>query len=219
MMPDESFEELRRVLDTRVRSETQTADCLQDDMIAALADGSLAPDLRKSVLPHVASCARCRGALAAVARALADPAVGRELSSSPSGRRRYRIAVPLAAAAVLLLLLWSPAGDRSPLHRGPPPPPPATTPVPRSPVGAVAAVHELRWTPVSGADRYRVTVFDATGGVVYAAEVADTVVTFPDSIALVPGDSYLWKVDARTGFDRWAASELVEFRVAGPRRR
>jgi len=64
-----------------------------------------------------------------------------------------------------------------------------------------------------------VTVFDATGGVVYAAEVADTVVTFPDSIALVPGDSYLWKVDARTGFDRWAASELVEFRVAGPRRR
>jgi hypothetical protein len=219
MMLDESFEELRRVLDTRVRSETLTPDCLQDDLIAALADGSLAPDLRASVLPHVASCSRCRGAVAAVATALADPAVARELSGSASRRRRYRIAVPLAAAAVLLLLLWSPADDRSPVHRGPPPPPPATTPVPRSPVGAVAAVKELRWSPVFGADRYRVTVVDPSGKVVYAAEVSDTVVAFPDSVALVPGDSYLWKVDARTGFDRWAASELTEFRVAGPRRR
>jgi hypothetical protein len=152
MMPDESFEELRGVLDTRVRSETLTPDCLQDDIIAALADGSLAPDLRTSVLPHVASCPRCRGAVAAVARALADPAVARELSV-PSGRRGYRIAVPLAAAAVLLLLLWSPADDRQSVHRGPPPPPAATTPVPRSPIGAVASVHELRWSHVAEADR------------------------------------------------------------------
>jgi hypothetical protein len=215
---DESFEELWRVLDTRVRSETPTPDCLQDDLIAALADGSLAPELRAGVLPHVVSCRRCRAAVASVARALADPAVARELSVSRGGRRGYRIAVPLAAAAVLLLILWSP-GDRSPVHRGPPPPPPATTPVPRSPVGAVAAVHDLRWSPVAGADRYRVTVFEATGGVVYAAEVSDTTVAFPDSIALLPGASYLWKVDARTGFDRWATSELAEFRVAGSRRR
>jgi hypothetical protein len=82
----------------------------------------------------------------------------------------------------------------------------------------VAAVTDLRWSPVAGADRYRVTVFDATGGVVYASESADTVVAFPDSVALVSGASYLWKVDARTGFDRWAASGLAEFRVAGPRR-
>jgi len=219
MMPDESFEELWRVLDIRMRSETQTPDCLQDDMIAAVADGSLAPELRTAVLPHVGSCARCRGAVASVARALADPAVARELSASRRGGRVYRIAVPLAAAAVLLLLLRSPAGDRLPVHRGPPPPPPATTPVPRSPVGTVSAVDALRWSPVAGADRYRVTVFDATGGVVYAAEVSDTVVAFPDSVALVPGHSYLWKVDARTGFDRWATSQLAEFSIAGARRR
>lgn len=206
------------MLDTRVRSETLTPDCLQDDMIAALADGSLAPDLRTSVLPHVASCPRCRGAVAAVARALADPAVARELSV-PSGRRRYRIAVPLAAAAVLLLLLWSPADDRQSVHRGPPPPPPATTPVPRSPIGAVADVHELRWSPVARADRYRVTLFDATGRVLYATETSDTVVALPDSVALIPGDTYLWKADARTGFDRWVTSELAEFAIAGARRR
>jgi len=218
-MPDESFEELKRVLDTRVRSETPTPDCLPDDMIAALADGSLAPAARASVLPHVASCPRCRGAVAAVARAIADPAVARELSASPNGRRRYRIAVPLAAAAVLLLLLWSPGNDPTSGHRGGPPPPPATTPIPRSPVGTVAIVNDLRWSPVAGADRYRVTVFDAKGSVVYAIETSNTEVAFPDSIALVPGATYLWKVDARTGFDRWAASELAEFKVAGPRRR
>ena len=206
------------MLDTRVRSETPTPDCLQDDLLAAFADGSLAPDLRTPLLPHVAACPRCRGAVAAIARALADPAVARELAVAPSRRRRYRIAVPLAAAAVLLLLLSSPGDDRS-AHRGPPSPPPATTPVLRSPLGAVATVTGLQWSPVAGADRYRVTVFDATGNVVYATEVSDTVVAFPDSVTLVPGASYLWKVDARTGFDRWAASELAEFSISGPRRR
>jgi len=83
----------------------------------------------------------------------------------------------------------------------------------------VATVNDLRWSHVAGADRYRVTVFDATGGLVYATEGSDTVVAFPDSVALVPGASYLWKVDARTGFDRWATSELAEFRVAESRRR
>lgn len=217
MRSDELPEELLRVLDTRVRSDTVTADCPPDEVIAGLADGSLASEQRRSVLPHVAWCARCRGAVASIARALADPAVARELAP-PSSRRWYRIAVPLAAAAVLLLLLVSPADDRSSTHRGSPPPP-ATTPVPRSPVGAVASVDDLRWSPVAGADRYRVTVFDATGSVVYAAEASDTAVAFPDSIVLVPDKAYLWKVDARTAFDRWAASELAEFRIAGPRRR
>ena len=78
---------------------------------------------------------------------------------------------------------------------------------------------ELRWSPVAGADRYRVTVFDASGGAVYVAEVRDTLVAFPDSIVLQSGASYLWKVDARIGFDRWAGSELAEFKVVGPGRR
>ena len=218
MRTDELPEELLRVLDTRVLSDTVTPDCPSDDMIAALADGSLAPDTRASVLPHVASCSRCRSAVASIARALADPAVARELSA-PSPRRWYRIAVPLTAAAVLLLLLVSPADDRSSTHRGSPPPPPATTPVPRSPVGTVAGVDELRWSAVAGADRYRLTLFDATGKVMYAAEVSDTLVAVPDSVALVPGATYLWKVDARTGFDRWSASALAEFSIGESRRR
>ena len=215
---DEPFEELERVLDTRVRSETIAVDCLDDDTIAALTDGTLAPERRAAVLPHVASCARCRALVASVARAVADPAVARELSIDSRGRRVFRIAVPLAAAAVVLLLLSSPWDDRGggSGHRGPPPPP-ATVPNPQSPLGTVAAVDELRWSAVAGADRYRVTLFDAAGRVVYEAEGLDTVAALPDSITLVAGATYLWKADARTGFGRWTASPLVAFSIAGGR--
>jgi len=197
-------------------------DCLDEHTVAALADGTLDAETRGRALAHVATCALCRRAVASVAEALATVPITHEIEIVEGRRRRrgpvLRVAVPLAAAATVLLLLWSPADDRSSAHRGPPPPPPATTPILRSPVGAVAAVNDLRWTHVAGADRYRVTVFDATGGVVFATEASDTVVAFPDSVALVPGASYLWKVDARTGFDRWAASELAAFSIAGPRR-
>ena len=200
-----------------------TPDCLDEHTVAALADGTLDVERRGRALAHLATCANCRRAVASVAAALVDGPITHEIEIVEGRRRRVgsllRIAAPLAAAATVLLFLWSPADDRPPGHRGPPPPPPATAPTPRSPVGAVANVRDLRWSPVAGADRYRVTVFDATGGVVYAAEASDTVVAFPDSIALVPGASYLWKVDARTGFDRWAASELAAFSIAGPRRR
>ena len=198
-------------------------DCLDEHTVAALADGTLDAAARGRALAHVATCALCRRAVASVAEALAAGPITHEIEIVEGRRRRrgpvLRVAVPLAAAATVLLLLWSPAKDPFGRHRGPPPPPPATIPIPRSPVGAVAAVNDLRWSHVTGADRYRVTVFDATGGVVFATEASDTVVAFPDSITLVPGASYLWKVDARTGFDRWAASELTEFRVAGPPRR
>jgi hypothetical protein len=90
-------------------------------------------------------------------------------------------------------------------------------PTPRSPLGAVASVNGLQWSAVAGANRYRVTLFDARGHVLYETEVADTVAALPDSVALVPGEPYLWKAAARTGFDRWTASPLVEFSIAGPR--
>jgi hypothetical protein len=219
------FDRLDRLRGSFHTRETPIAkpDCLDEHTVAALADGTLEADARGRALAHVATCALCRRAVASVAEALADGPITHEIEVVEGRRRRLapflRIGAPLAVAATVLLFLWSPADDRSSGHRGPPPPPPATAPVPRSPIGAVTAVRDLRWSHVAGADRYRVTVFDATGGVVYAAEASDTVVAFPDSVALVPGAAYLWKVDARTGFDRWAASELVEFRLAVPRRR
>src|SRR5438445_392982 len=72
---------------------------------------------------------------------------------------------------------------------------------------------------VPGADRYHVTLFDAGGRVRYESQLADTVATLPDSVALVPGQPYLWSVEARIGWDRWTTSPLTAFSVVpAPRR-
>jgi len=192
-------------------------ECLDDDTIAALADGRLETAARTAVIDHLASCDICTRAVAAVAGVLADPSVSREIAAVEDGvrRRLVRIIVPAAAAAVLLLLAWPPWSDDGGLLHRAPPTQAATAPVPISPVGAVARAETLRWASAAGADRYRVTLFDSSGRSLYEAGTRDTVVALPDSIVLVPGQSYLWKVEARTGWDRWSASELVGFRVAG----
>ena len=185
-------------------------------MLAALASGGLDAVSRATVLRHVAGCARCRESIASVSRALADPAVAREIDAVEGAPRRrlLRFALPAAAAAVIVLALARPwATDGGPDHRGPPSASP--TPVPVAPVGVVAEAANLRWAGMSGADRYRVTLFDAAGRVLYEVQVADTAVAIPDSVTIVPARSYLWKVEARTGWDRWASSPLVAFSIAG----
>jgi len=218
-MQSDSLDPLRGELERYVgRADNEgeaTTECLDDDTIAALAEGTLAPAARAAAMPHLASCHRCRRAVASVARALADPVVAREVSAiDRGGRRRFlRIAVPLAAAAVLLLFLgpWPRNGW---IHRG-------TvgsgqgTPVALTPSGPVSAARVLQWTRVAEADRYRATLFDAEGRLLYETEVTDTLVALPDSIVLRPGPPYLWKVEARIGWNRWSASDLTRFSIAG----
>jgi hypothetical protein len=152
--------------------------------------------------------------VASVARALSEPALAGAIAATERGPRRwYRLAVPLAAAAVLLVLLRSPASENGGGHRGGDG---ALAPVPISPVGTVAAAHALVWAKVAGADGYRVTLFDAGGRVAYEARATDTSTALPDSVVLVAGRPYLWRVEARTGFDRWTPSALVEFSIAAP---
>lgn len=210
-MTTEELAFVRHVLATRDRSEAPTPECLGDHALAALAAGTLGVAERAVVLPHVAACARCRGAVASVARALADRTVAREARTAGTAPwvRVLRVAVPVAAAAAVLLLVWPRFGDDGVPHRAPV----TAKPVPMSPVGAVAGVERLWWGVVAGADRYRVTLFDANGTVLYDRELGDTTAAFPDSLVLVPGRPYLWKVEAQVGFDRWTASDLVEFSV------
>jgi hypothetical protein len=200
------------------------ADCLDDDALGALAEGALQPANRPTALAHLASCARCRATLASLARILADPEVARELTAieaAPAPRWR-RFALPAAAAAAILVLFLGPLDllrqKPADLHRAP-----TITngslPSAVTPQGAVGDVAELRWTPVAGADRYRVTVFDAEGRVVYEAEPVAAVAPLPDSVRLTPGRQYLWKVEARVGFDRWVASDLVGFSLLSGRPR
>jgi hypothetical protein len=68
---------------------------------------------------------------------------------------------------------------------------------------------------VPGAELYRMTLYQADGRAIYEIETRDTTVAIPDSVQLVSGNSYLWKVEARTGWNRWSASRLFEFSVTG----
>lgn len=208
---------VRHTLRAQARAGVPTPECLDDGALAALADGTLDAETRGAVLPHLADCPCCRAAVASVARALADASVAREVGAVEGGRRRfYRVALPVAAAAALLLVLAWPRGlqDGGPPHRAPPITA-AAVPVPLSPIGAVAEAGVLRWTSVAGADRYRITLSDAGGRLLFETLLADTVAVLPDSLVLVPARSYVWMVEARTGFDRWSTSHLVEFSIVG----
>jgi hypothetical protein len=197
--------------------ESPTPECLDDDAIAALAEGTLESGQRVAMLPHLAGCARCRIAVASVARALADPLVRRAVRTAQRGgahriRRLALVALPVAAALLLIVARWG-TNFGPPVHRAAAVAA-AQTPEPASPIGLVREAGELRWVLVAGADRYRVTLFDARPRVLYETEVVGSVAPLPDSVTLVPGARYLWKVEARIELDRWVASGLTEFSVA-----
>jgi hypothetical protein len=195
------------------RDALATAQCLDEDTVAALAEGTLDGPARARALAHLAECPRCRAAVASVSRALGDPMVAREIATLGGARRRlFQIAVPVAAAAVILLFVMPAPQSDVAEHRAPTITA-VSSPVLVSPVGIVAGADVLRWSSVSGADRYRTTLFDDAGAVVYETQTADTVVALPDSVHLTSSRSYLWKVEARTGWGRWSASDLIEFSI------
>lgn len=196
------------------RDPDATGPCPDDDTIAALAEGTLEGPTRAASLAHVGQCARCRRMVASVAGALADPAVTREIATLGSGFRRVpTLALGALAAAILLLVAIPRTPDDAPRPHRASDITAVAAPVLVSPVGIVPAAERLRWATVGGADRYRAALFDETGATVYEIVTSDTVVTLPDTVSLTPGRTYLWKVDARTGWGRWAASQLTEFSI------
>lgn len=199
-----------------------TSPCLDADVLAALASVSLPASLRPAALSHLAECPDCRAATSSLARALADPAVRGAIASLPgvsAGRERrlFRYLLPAAAAAVFVAL-WAGNGARpEPGHRAPAITA-ADTPEPIAPLGADQRADALRWSAVPGVDRYRVTLFDAVGRMLFEAELQDTLVMLPVTVELLPGRAYFWKVEGRTGWDRWSASPLLEFSIErGPK--
>jgi hypothetical protein len=57
------------------------------------------------------------------------------------------------------------------------------------------------------------TLYDAEGSVAWRATTVDSIISLPDSVALQADRPYLWKVEARVGWDVWESSDLIEFRV------
>jgi anti-sigma factor RsiW len=184
---------------------------LESGQVAAYLDGGLSGTDRTRVEAHLAACDACRAELISVARVI---------RTVPVRRSRY-VPVGLAAAAVIALLLLPrfqlPISDRTAANREPMVTT-AVAPVAVAPRGAAASASVLVWSSVPRADRYRVKLMDRNGSAVWQGETADTSVALPDTVPLVPGAPYFWQVEARTGWERWVASELQDFTITRTRR-
>ncbi|PYP98891.1 MAG: hypothetical protein DMD38_00010 [Gemmatimonadetes bacterium] len=202
-----------------MRQEATTG-CLDEDALAALVSGT-AGERRAAFLEHLAACARCRHAVAALSRVADD--LTYQLEGPPARRwtRRVVWTTGLAAAAGLALFLVWPRGVSEPAVPPDYREPAITTagaPNVIAPRGRVASVSSLTWTHVPRAVRYRLRLFDNAGAVLWEGEVTDTSAVLPPTVRLAPGAAYFWKVEAKTGWQRWVASDLVEFRIgrSGP---
>ena len=178
---------------------------LESGEVAGYLDGALAPADRSRLEAHAVECEACRAELIEAAGLL---------GTVPSRRRWYvpAGAVAAAAAAVVLLLVSRPpenragaAGYREPAITVSP------APVVVAPRTTADTARQFVWTSVPRADRYRLTLFDGTGTVVWEEETTDTTAMVPGGIRLQPGALYLWKVEAQVGWNRWVSSDLVEF--------
>jgi anti-sigma factor ChrR (cupin superfamily) len=198
---------------------TETTDCPDELVIADFVDGRMTADQRAPVVTHLLTCARCRSFVKATGRLVAETAE----AAQPSARRwrRWSVPVGLAAAAALVLLLVPRNGDdgstpdmREPTVTSTIAPVPIVPP----PGASVARVDRMVWSSVPGAERYRLRLYDGEGSVLWSVETADTSTALPDSVRLTPRVPYFWRVEAQAEWMRWAASDLVSFWLAGPRR-
>lgn len=195
-----------------MESEARGAGHLTSGELAAYLDRALPAEERDRAEAHFAECQSCRAELVGAARLL---------QRVPRVVRWYLPAGVAAAAA--LVLMFAPvrhaaipnAGSASTFRE------PGVTSVAApsaiAPRGHAPSVRAFVWSRVPQADHYRLTVVDANGSVLWETQTADTSAVTPVSFPLIPGASYFWKVDAQTRWDRWVASELVEFSVVRPK--
>jgi hypothetical protein len=178
-------------------------DHLSIDEVALHLDGRLPSSEQARVDRHLASCDECRAELVALARAL---------RTAPRRKRWYvPVGIAAAAAAAVALLVWPrPWNDRLPDYREPAVTT-TTAPVALAPRGSISSVPRLVWSRVPHADRYRVTMFDTAGVVLWESPSTDTSIALPNTLHLRPRTPYFWQVQAETGFDRWIKSDVTEF--------
>ena len=198
-----------------------------DDLVtAAYLDGTLAAESRDRFEAHLAECDMCRAGVTLLRSAQSDEtsvplaAVRRAAAVGRSRQPRSRLLLALAASVILvgaltMILRLGPGRPAPSPVRGNPP---AFTGLSPSGSTVVAPSHVMfRWSPIDGADRYELSVFDATG-----KKVAEATVSSPEDSAPWPEDApppapgaYVWKVRAMA-LDRVVAeSDPTAFEV-GP---
>jgi len=199
-------------------NDDQTGHLTEDQLVGYLGH-ELGTEERLALELHLARCTECRDELVAVTEILRPERTDRQNHPAlPRRRIPWRVLAPVAAAAAAVILMvagpWSPDGSEDvPQHRDAPAQS-SLIPTPVAPLGTVSAVEQLVWHGVDGADRYRLTLYDSDGEVLWKAMTPDTVVDLPESVELSAGSRYLWRLEARVGWDMWEASELIDFEIA-----
>jgi hypothetical protein len=208
--------------------------CLDEAELGVWVEGTLDSAARARALSHVAECSRCRRAATSLIETLRSESVTQAVKELEQGNfreragtgglrrlpRRYRVgAVAAAIAAVVAGVVFLRPTDleigEAPTHREALPGA-ISLPQPIAPLGELEAVEAFAWSPVSGADRYRLTVFDDEGTVIWETETEEPRLAPPTSVLFETGAQFFWKVVARVGFDRWVDSELVTFTISQP---
>jgi hypothetical protein len=203
------------------------ARCLTDGQLAELTQGEVSPD--QAVLSHLTVCGECSSMLASLVRLLDDPQIKADMHQvdRPHAASHRRMAARATAGAATLaaalfaglILLPDAVPDRAVIADAAPhrQSVSATEIVPRIIASTIPNTlpDTLRWTSVPFADRYRVLMFDRDGTLAWEAQTRDTAIALPQRLR-TEAAAYLWKVEARTDWNRWVASEWAELAI--PRR-
>jgi len=214
-----------------------TGACLPPERLAAYHDGVLHNGERTAVETHLASCDRCLGQLSAISRAAAgqdaEAGVPASLISradalfTPAVPSRRSWAVPLAAAAMLLLALNLALGPSDDTNNEPGP---TATPQtryadhevvqPRLLAPAEGSVVQpsqqvFQWTEVPGTLFYDVRLVSLDGDLLLQERVDGTRWLIPESLHLKPGQEYFVRIDAYLSDAKYLSSEHRVFRVGG----
>ncbi len=164
--------------------------------LAAYLSGGLSETDRHGLEAHLSACLGCRREVTTASRLL---------RTRPGGRP-WRVVLPIAAAAVLALVLLVPRSRTSPETVRAPndgregaPSIVATSPADGD---TVAAAIVFAWHPQLGELLYRLTLTDRTGRGIWTTDTSDTTLVLPPGVRLDRGGRFFWYVDALDGEGR-----------------
>ena len=178
---------------------------LESRDVAAYVDRALSPAERDAIEVHLSDCAECRDEVVQISR----------LRRIMNSRRRWLIVAPVAAAAVLAVMLWPSRKPDEPVLRDGGEPVLAVTivaPADSAPAPSRGTKISFTWRSMDSVVSYRFAITDASGDVVWSSTSTDTTAQLPASIQLRPGN-YFWYVDALLPDGRSVASRVRTLRA------
>lgn len=179
------------------------------DRAARFIEGELPEEEHEAFERHFLECPDCLALMQALAEL---PAVLSEAPAVAAPARRWRplgLAALTAAAASFAIWLGTRPPDDPGVLRGGAHGVVELLPSAKGSDGALV----LAWTPLSGATRYRVTLFSDDGRTIWTREAVVPPARWPDDVARAAG-VYHWRVEALAGDAVLGRSRLADVEIA-----